>query len=320
MTGKSELERACRGRVYDAKMRLRLFAALEPSTELHPLLEELVYKPVGSPSSPAGASTDWDEVAERVLARKHDARTPLRPAVREHVARGLREWREWQLACRQVRQWTQTPFDADNAAHEQALERLWSLLLPGVARYGGRRTKAWTTLGFQGSDPATDFRSMGVFALYQLVYFAESRSMVAQRMVREAGGIDAAADTETPCYYPFALVGIHLSEWVARLLLHAHGFERHWLGLAHDDILQRLHNVYSDTFTLFHIAWRSAPSRSLMEFPDMFRAFCAQIERHIRAGVLLSAPRPSRPAKEREASTASHPSGSCHRQRLVGRG
>eukprot|EP00166_Cyanidium_caldarium_P005905 ctg_754.g448 len=86
MTGKSELERACSGRVYDAKMRLRVFAALEQSAELHPLLEELVGNPERPPPSPASASIDWDEVAERVLARKHDARTPLRPAAREHVA------------------------------------------------------------------------------------------------------------------------------------------------------------------------------------------------------------------------------------------
>ena len=38
--------------------------------------------------------------------------------------------------------------------------QLWALLRPEVRR-AGRQTMQWGELGFQGADPATDFRAMG---------------------------------------------------------------------------------------------------------------------------------------------------------------
>jgi hypothetical protein len=38
------------------------------------------------------------------------------------------------------------------------LEEMWSALKPGVRRQGGRITEEWGEVGFQGRDPATDFR------------------------------------------------------------------------------------------------------------------------------------------------------------------
>lgn len=49
-----------------------------------------------------------------------------------------------------------------------------------------RKSEAWTKLGFQGKDPATDFRGGGFLALQQLVYLAEKRRDLALQMVKEA--------------------------------------------------------------------------------------------------------------------------------------
>ena len=51
-------------------------------------------------------------------------------------------------------------YSSDNADHEALLDELWRLLKPGVQR-SGRVTKEWEELGFQGPDPATDFRGLG---------------------------------------------------------------------------------------------------------------------------------------------------------------
>ena len=75
------------------------------------------------------------------------------------------------------------------------LETLWDKLKPDVRRKGGRITKEWSEIGFQGQDPTTDFRyvcwdgpnrdkvnasvynrSMGLLSLEQLVYFASNYS------------------------------------------------------------------------------------------------------------------------------------------------
>ena len=61
-----------------------------------------------------------------------------------------------------------TNYDADNLAHEQKLLQLWSLLQPGVP-LATRKTKQWQNIGFQGDDPKTDFRGMGLLGLENLL-------------------------------------------------------------------------------------------------------------------------------------------------------
>merc|ERR1712001_415383 len=60
-----------------------------------------------------------------------------------------------------------TAYDADNLLHEQQLLQLWSLLQPGVPLMT-RKTKQWQNIGFQGNDPKTDFRGMGLLGLENL--------------------------------------------------------------------------------------------------------------------------------------------------------
>ncbi len=59
-------------------------------------------------------------------------------------------------------------FDSDRLEHERALLQLWSLLQPGVP-LETRRTKQWQNIGFQGDDPKTDFRGMGMLGLENLL-------------------------------------------------------------------------------------------------------------------------------------------------------
>lgn len=50
-------------------------------------------------------------------------------------------------------------FSSMNSHHEALLEKLWKALKP-YTRRNGRITKEWQEIGFQGKDPATDFRGM----------------------------------------------------------------------------------------------------------------------------------------------------------------
>ncbi|KAF8982168.1 hypothetical protein BGZ46_001704 [Entomortierella lignicola] len=64
-----------------------------------------------------------------------------------------------QLA-REINQRVNTKYDSTNPAHERKLMLLWELLRP-QEKLEGRYTKQWVEIGFQGKDPATDFRGMG---------------------------------------------------------------------------------------------------------------------------------------------------------------
>ncbi|XP_003387436.1 PREDICTED: ELMO domain-containing protein 1-like [Amphimedon queenslandica] len=102
---------------------------------------------------------------------------------------------------------------SENDEHEQQLTKLWSLLVPQTelkARFGTH----WGTIGFQGKDPATDFRGMGMLGLYCLVYFAEMHSGKARQVL---------GFSQHPTKgYPLAITSINITQIVYSLLLNSH--------------------------------------------------------------------------------------------------
>ena len=59
-------------------------------------------------------------------------------------------------------------YDFENKEHETKLLELWSCLMPGK-ELKSRVNSAWKELGFQGDDPKTDFRGMGLLGLENLL-------------------------------------------------------------------------------------------------------------------------------------------------------
>eukprot|EP00045_Choanoeca_perplexa_P010521 m.107119 g.107119 ORF g.107119 m.107119 type:complete len:161 (-) comp15305_c0_seq5:38-520(-) len=66
-----------------------------------------------------------------------------------------------------------TAFDEDNSDHVDLLKACWHHLQPSVP-YPGRNTRDWGRLGFQGADPVTDLRGMGILGLKTLVRLKET--------------------------------------------------------------------------------------------------------------------------------------------------
>jgi hypothetical protein len=60
-------------------------------------------------------------------------------------------------------------YDSKNADHESLLMKLWHQAFPDE-ELTARKSEQWVKLGFQGQDPATDFRSMGMLGLDNLLY------------------------------------------------------------------------------------------------------------------------------------------------------
>jgi hypothetical protein len=112
------------------------------------------------------------------------------------------------LALAALRSEAAVHYNTDNASHEQMLEDLWALLKPGVKR-DSRLSEQWSDIGFQGKDPATDFRGMGVLSLKNLVFFARHFPKEAAAILRAPG---------SPNTYPFAAAGINLTSHLLHLL------------------------------------------------------------------------------------------------------
>lgn len=61
-----------------------------------------------------------------------------------------------------------TSYDSEDSEHERKLLQLWNLLMPGRA-LESRVCNSWQDIGFQGTDPKTDFRGMGLLGLENLL-------------------------------------------------------------------------------------------------------------------------------------------------------
>ncbi|KAJ3128872.1 ELMO domain-containing protein 2 [Nowakowskiella sp. JEL0407] len=109
---------------------------------------------------------------------------------------------EYQNTFRIVSEFTKeasTKYDKLNPTHEKKLELLFETLMPNEPYI--RISHNWKQLGFQGTDPATDFRSMGILALDCLVFLATTYPQQCHKIMK----------FQSP--FPlFALVGIHITQ------------------------------------------------------------------------------------------------------------
>lgn len=95
-----------------------------------------------------------------------------------------------------------TPYDPNNKEHVELLESLWKNLKK--EKLEGMISNQWTEIGFQGKDPSTDFRGMGLLGLENLVYLSSKfPDQCKVYITRE---------------YPFAVTGINITNFIISLL------------------------------------------------------------------------------------------------------
>jgi len=110
----------------------------------------------------------------------------------------------------ELRHLSDTTYDKNNEQHEKMLLKLWKLLFPDTP-LENRVSKQWKMLGFQGTDPATDFRGMGLLGLRNLLYMAENYNDKLRKIIS-----DQTQRNEHE--YPVAVAGINVSQMLFELL------------------------------------------------------------------------------------------------------
>ena len=175
-----------------------------------------------------------------------------------------------------------TPVDLANAAHVALLDRFWTNMRPGIRKESG---KDWGEVGFQGKDPCSDFRGMGLLGLQQLVFI--SCQPIALDILRNA---------EHPVrYYPFACTGINISAFIIELIketrLHSsllQSLEAGAMSISVDDNksgglltlgCNAIHSIYCEIFALFSATWQSQNAPNVMDFPLIFSEVKSKIRR-----------------------------------------
>ncbi|XP_018327865.1 ELMO domain-containing protein 2 [Agrilus planipennis] len=151
-----------------------------------------------------------------------------------------------------------TPYDADNLEHERRLDELWHLLMPNQP-LECRITKQWQEIGFQGDDPKTDFRGMGLLGLENLLYFSREYNQHARHVLSHA---------QHPTFgYTFAIVGINLTSMALQLC--RDGDARTYFYNKNVPSIVQFHKFYCYLFYEFDRFWIECKPKNIMEFSSI---------------------------------------------------
>lgn len=149
------------------------------------------------------------------------------------------------------------PYDADNLQHEKLLLQLWKLLMP-TQKLQSRISKQWADIGFQGDDPKTDFRGMGILGLLNLVYFSENYTKEAHQILSRSNHPQFG--------YSYAIVGINLTE-MAYGLLKSDALKSHLYNFVPGvPTLEHFHQFYCYLVYEFDKFWFEEKPESIMLF------------------------------------------------------
>ncbi|XP_053311449.1 ELMO domain-containing protein 2 [Spea bombifrons] len=160
-------------------------------------------------------------------------------------------------------------FNSDNTQHEQLLLELWDLLMPHE-KLKSRITKQWGDIGFQGDDPKTDFRGMGMLGLANLLYFSQHYTEEARLILSHSN--------HPKIGYSYAIVGINLTE-MAYSLLKSGALKSHFYNTVPGiPRIKCFHQFYCYLVYEFDKFWFKEEPESIMFFNQYREKFHDQIK------------------------------------------
>ena len=124
-----------------------------------------------------GQGQKFRQLFQEIAAIKHFQLTPTTITKQSIVLfSGLTQVFATMQLLHELNSRASTRYDVNLVQNEEKLMELWAALTDEKLEF--RFTKQWQKIGFQGSDPSTDFRAMGMLALDNLHYFATKYSEI----------------------------------------------------------------------------------------------------------------------------------------------
>jgi hypothetical protein len=191
-------------------------------------------------------------------------------------------------------------FDIYKSEHILLLNELWNTLKPDRIREGFEETtnevnmnvisSDWIEIGFQGNDPTTDFRGMGILGLTQLYYFARNRNQSSRLIL-------SVFTQDKQRYYPFAIIGINITRFLLDLISETRMHRLLIENLGHSLIgnldsyailpsndstclefgINIIHDIYCIIFEEFYLQFVITNPDNIMSFNSIFDSVKASI-------------------------------------------
>ena len=169
-----------------------------------------------------------------------------------------------------------TKYDEENSLHEDLLYRLWTLLKEGDD-LKERYTKRWQEIGFQGNNPATDFRGMGVLSLKNMIYLLEKRKNV---------GLKIFGLSNHPSFgFSFAIVAINFTgtayDYMKNGKLKGYMYN---LPNCTEYGFENFQDFFCDMFLEFAEYWVMREPPNIMSFNEIKADYIKEVNRRLEAG------------------------------------
>ncbi|KAK9043596.1 hypothetical protein V6N11_071932 [Hibiscus sabdariffa] len=171
----------------------------------------------------------------------------------------------------------QVPFDGSRLEHQDALWQLWRLAYPD-RELPSLKSEHWKDMGWQGTDPSTDFRGGGFITLENLIFFAKTYPESFQSLLHKKDG--DRADWE----YPFAVAGINISFMLVQMLNLRSGKPSCLAGIRFLQLLGEeetaFDNLFCVAFQMMDAQWLLKRA-SYLDFNDVLKSTRKQLKREL---------------------------------------
>uniref|UniRef100_A0ACD5YA50 Uncharacterized protein n=1 Tax=Avena sativa TaxID=4498 RepID=A0ACD5YA50_AVESA len=169
------------------------------------------------------------------------------------------------------------PYDETQPEHVESLKTLWKVSFPDT-KLTGLVSEQWKDMGWQGSNPVTDFRGSGFVSLENLLFFARRYPASFQRLLLKSQGMRATWE------YPFAVAGVNISHMLIQLLELNSARPKYLPGMNFVRMLSEQEEafdiLYCIAFEMMDAQWL-AMHASYMQFNDVLEATRGQLEREL---------------------------------------
>ncbi|CAI9779586.1 unnamed protein product [Fraxinus pennsylvanica] len=178
------------------------------------------------------------------------------------------------------------PFDSSSSEHQDALKQLWRLAYPG-RELPALKSELWKEMGWQGSDPSTDFRGGGFVSLENLIFFAMTYPEAFQNLLHKRVG------DRSEWEYPFAVAGINISFMLVQMLDLQSGKPNTIAGVRFLELLgedeMAFDNLFCIAFEMLDAQWL-AKHASYMQFNEVLKSTRVQLERELALDDVYNSP------------------------------
>lgn len=133
----------------------------------------------------------------------------------------------------------------------------------------------WTSIGFQGLDPITDFRGGGLLSLEQLCFFTTQNREIIDKINERANHPTTG--------YGLAITGINITVMLVDAL--QSGMLKNYFYQNKIEI-EQFHQIFSKAFLLFDHYWVEENPEDIMKFSQIFDLFKAKLLDNLKSGII----------------------------------